>query len=196
MGGGRQARRTGRAPDWLARGVVALEQAAALDQARPVVDRLAAPLTRRPEVRDVLAGRPIGHAAPPLLTDFPLGTWLSASLLDLVGGQASRRAAATLTGLGLVAAVPTVLTGLVEWAQADANSQRVGIVQAAVNAAAAGCYAASFAARLTGRHGRGVRLGLAGGTLAWAGGYLGGHLSLARKVGTVDPRLVTGTPVG
>jgi hypothetical protein len=89
-----------------------------------------------------------------------------------------------------------VLSGLVEWAQADEVSQRVGIVHAAANSAAAGCYAASSAARLTGRHRRGVGLGLAGGTFAWAGGYLGGHLSLARKVGTVDPRLVTGPPPG
>jgi hypothetical protein len=34
-----------------------------------------------------------------------------------------------------------------------------------------------------------VVLGVAGGATAWIGGYLGGHLSLARKVGTADPHL-------
>jgi hypothetical protein len=63
MDGSRRAGRTDRAPDWLARGVVAPEQSAELDRARPVLGRVAASLTGRPGVRDVLAGRLIGHAA-------------------------------------------------------------------------------------------------------------------------------------
>ena len=181
-----------RTPGWLARAVATVEDAAVLDHARPLVARLAGPLTRRAALRDVLAGVPIGHALHPLLTDFPLGAWLSASILDLTGGEAARPAAARLVGFGLVAAVPTVLSGLVEWAAADRRSQRVGVAHAAINTAAASCYAMSFAARLAGHHRAGTGFALAGGTAAWAGGYLGGHLSLARKVGTADPRLVRG----
>ncbi len=33
----------------------------------------------------------------------------------------------------------------------------------------------------------GTALGLGGGTVAFVGGYLGGHLSLVRKIGTGDP---------
>lgn len=183
---------TRRPPDWLAHTVAAAEDAAALDHTRPLLSRLAGPLTRRAGLRDVLAGVPIGHALRPLLTDFPLGAWLSASLLDLGGGEAARPAATKLVGFGLAAAVPTVLSGLVEWAAADRRSQRVGVAHAAINTTAAGCYAVSFAARLAGHHRAGVGFALAGGTAAWAGGYLGGHLSLARKVGTADSRLTRG----
>lgn len=82
-----RARRT---PTWLVHAVAAAEDAAMLEQARPLVARLARPLTRRAALHDVLAGLPIGHALHPLLTDFPLGAWLSASILDLTG--AGRRA--------------------------------------------------------------------------------------------------------
>lgn len=184
--------RTRRTPGWLVHTVATVEDAAVLEHARPLVARLAGPLTRRAALQDVLAGLPIGHALHPLLTDFPLGAWLSASILDLTGGRAARPAAAKLVGFGLAAAVPTVLSGLVEWAASDRRSQRAGVAHAAINTAAAGCYAVSFAARLAGHHRAGTGFALAGGTAAWAGGYLGGHLSLARKVGTADPHLVRG----
>lgn len=32
-------------------------------------------------------GRRFGHALHPLLTDLPLGFWMSSNVLDLVGGQ-------------------------------------------------------------------------------------------------------------
>src|SRR3954467_9886645 len=59
-----------RPPGWLAHTVAAVEDAAALEHTRPLVARLAGPLTRRAALRDVLAGVPIGHALHPLLTDF------------------------------------------------------------------------------------------------------------------------------
>jgi uncharacterized membrane protein len=189
MGRRHQARRT---PGWLVHTVAAAEDAAVLERARPLVARLAGPLTRRAGLRDVLAGLPIGHALHPLLTDLPLGAWLSASILDLTGGEAARPAAAKLVGFGLAAAVPTVASGLVEWAGTDRRSQRAGVAHAAVNAAAASCYAVSLAARLAGHHRAGAGFALAGGTAACAGGYLGGHLTLARKAGTADPRLARG----
>jgi hypothetical protein len=37
--------------------------------------------------RGLLAGTWLGHSLHPLLTDFPLGCWSSASLLDLLGGR-------------------------------------------------------------------------------------------------------------
>jgi hypothetical protein len=45
--------------------------------------------------------------------------------------------------------------------------------------------------RLRDRHRLGVAFGLAGGTFATVGGYLGGHLSLVRKIGTADPALLS-----
>jgi nitrite reductase/ring-hydroxylating ferredoxin subunit/uncharacterized membrane protein len=137
-------------------------------------------------VKDTLSGTPLGHALHPLLTDLPIGTWTSASLLDLVGGPAARPAAERLIATGLLAAVPTAASGLNDWADttpADDGVRRVGAVHAVANVAALGLYAASLAARRSDRHGRGVALGLVGIGALTVGGHLGGHLSYAKAVG-------------
>ncbi|KIF01023.1 (2Fe-2S)-binding protein, partial [Streptomyces sp. RSD-27] len=37
--------------------------------------------------RDLLHGRPLGHPAHPVLVQVPVGTWLSAGVLDLLPGR-------------------------------------------------------------------------------------------------------------
>src|SRR3954453_373826 len=61
----------------------------------------------RGPVKDALSGTPIGHALHPFLTALPLGTWTSATLLDLVGGRAARPVAERPKTTGVLAAVPT-----------------------------------------------------------------------------------------
>jgi hypothetical protein len=116
--------------------------------------------------------------------------WMSGNLLDLLGGWRARPAATALVALGTVAAVPTVASGIAEWLETSDRARRVGIAHAAINGTAALLYAASLAARLTGRHRAGVLLALAGGVSATTGGYLGSHLSLVHKAGAADPRLL------
>jgi nitrite reductase/ring-hydroxylating ferredoxin subunit/uncharacterized membrane protein len=140
----------------------------------------------RGPVKDALSGTPLGHALHPLLTDLPIGTWTSASLLDVVGGPAARPAAERLIAAGILAAVPTAASGLNDWADttpADDTVRRTGAVHAVANVAALGLYAASLAARRADRHGRGVALGLLGVGALSVGGHLGGHLSYAKAVG-------------
>jgi nitrite reductase/ring-hydroxylating ferredoxin subunit/uncharacterized membrane protein len=136
--------------------------------------------------KDALSGVPLGHPLHPVLTDIPIGTWVSATLLDVLGGETGRDAAPTLIGVGVAAAVPTAMSGLNDWADtevADAEVRRVGAVHAAANVGALALYSASLAARRDGRRGLGVALGLAGlGALA-VGGHLGGHLSYDKGVG-------------
>lgn len=137
-------------------------------------------------VKDVLSGTWLGHALHPLLTDVPIGTWTSATLLDLFGGEASRPASKKLIGVGLMAAVPTALTGWTDWADTEPGSdevRRIGIVHAISNVTAAVLYGASFAARRRGAHTTGVLFGLAGAGAMGAGGWLGGDLSYTRGVG-------------
>jgi nitrite reductase/ring-hydroxylating ferredoxin subunit/uncharacterized membrane protein len=144
-------------------------------------------------VKDVLSGTWMGHALHPLLTDVPIGTWTSATLLDLFGGRASRPAAQRLIGVGLAAAAPTAWSGWSDWADTepgDDEVRRIGIVHALVNGGAIALYGASFAARRRGSHTAGVLLGLAGAGAMGAGGWLGGDLVLARGVGVNETLFV------
>jgi nitrite reductase/ring-hydroxylating ferredoxin subunit/uncharacterized membrane protein len=137
-------------------------------------------------VKDALSGTWLGHALHPLLTDVPVGTWTSATLLDLLGGKASRPASQRLIGVGLLAAGPTAWTGWSDWADsepADDHVRRVGIVHAIANGTAAALYGASLVARRRGAQTTGVLLGLAGAGAVGAGGWLGGDLAFARGVG-------------
>lgn len=174
-------------PPAIVRWTLRLEEATALD--RPV-------RALEPSIRSVfgtgargsvLRGDWLGHAVHPLLTDLVVGTWTSATVLDLLGGRDSSAAAQRLVGTGLLAVGPTAWTGWAEWSETGPREKRVGLVHAATNAVAISAYAASWVARMRGRHGTGVRLALVGATVSGVGAYLGGHLAAARKVATRHP---------
>jgi hypothetical protein len=135
----------------------------------------------------VLRGEWLGHAVHPLLTDVVLGSWTSATLLDLFGGPESSAAAQRLVGVGLLAVGPTAWTGWAEWSAAGPRDKRVGLVHAVTIAVAISLYAASWVARRRGRHGSGARLAVAGAAVSGAAGYLGSHLAVARKLGSRHP---------
>jgi hypothetical protein len=135
----------------------------------------------------VLRGDWLGHAVHPILTDVVIGTWTSATLLDLVGGNGSRGAAQRLVATGLLAVGPTAWTGWAEWSGAGRREKRVGLVHAVSNGVAAGLYAASWLSRRRGRHARGAGLALAGASVSGVGAYLGGHLVAARDVASHHP---------
>lgn len=160
-----------------------LEENAVLDTGVRVLDRVVPASFRQGPTRELLGGRWLGHALHPMLTDFPLGAWTSATLLDLVGGKPARPAARRLVGFGILAAVPTALAGASDWTAASRREQRVGVAHAMANTVGLSLYTASWFARRRGRHWRGVILALAGGVAGTVGGFLGGHLSLARDTG-------------
>jgi len=183
------------APPWDGAGAVPrlvaltrrLEATPALDGLSRLLAPAAKALLSSPRRADLLHGMPVGHAVHPPLTDVPIGAWTCASLLDLAGGERARPAAQGLLALGLVAAVPTVVTGLAEWGETRGAEQRVGSVHAAANTVALGLYGWSLVARRRGSHTRGALLALCGGAAASVGGYLGGHLTSARKVSSRHP---------
>jgi hypothetical protein len=135
----------------------------------------------------LLRGDWLGHALHPMLTDLVIGTWTSASVLDVIGGSDSRASAQRLIGTGLLAVGPTAWSGWAEWTQAPPREKRVGLVHAVTNAVAIGAYAASWVSRRRGQHDRGARLALAGAAASSAAAYLGGHLVAARGVATHHP---------
>jgi uncharacterized membrane protein len=144
---------------------------------------LSGPLARR-----ILGGQWLGHALHPLLTDLPLGCWFSAGLLDTLGRRRDRHAAQRLVGLGVLFAAPTALSGLSDWATVnDRGASRVGGLHAALNGLAIGSYVWSWTLRRHNRHLRGVTISLVGAAASLASGYLGGHLTLNRHVGSGEP---------
>ncbi|MGN6744284.1 MAG: Rieske 2Fe-2S domain-containing protein [Amnibacterium sp.] len=161
--------------------IAKLEDAAFLDPVVNVAKRIVDTVVRPQALRDVLHGVPLGHPLHPLLILLPAGAWTSAAVLDLVPG--SERAARTLVGAGLIAAVPTALSGETDWSALHPQQMRVGIVHAALNSTAIALYTASWFARRRGDHLRGKALGLAGFGAIGLGGYLGGHLSYRQAAG-------------
>jgi uncharacterized membrane protein len=161
-----------------------VESMRALDRVGPVLARLGRPLTST-RTGDLLRGEGTGHALHPALTDLPIGFWTSAMALDLMGTE-HESAADRLVALGLLSAVPTVLTGLAEWQRLGPRDGRVGSLHAALNSVATVGFAASLLARARGRRTSGIVLTYVAATAATAAGYLGGHLTMARGVGSRD----------
>jgi nitrite reductase/ring-hydroxylating ferredoxin subunit len=166
--------------------VGALESLEALD---PIAVKLAGAVTKAVPVgatRDALSGTWLGHALHPVLTDVVIGSYTSASLLDLLGGDDDGKATERLIEVGIAASVPTVASGLTDWAMTIFGERRarpVGLAHATANLTASTLYGASLAARRRGERGRGKLLAAAGATVLAVGGFLGGHLSLTRGVG-------------
>lgn len=167
-------------PDLAAPFVDTIESAAPLDPIGERVGKLVRGLLPAGKTKDVLRGTPIGHALHPLLTDVVIGSFTSASVLDLVGGDSDGTAARRLIGVGIAAYFPTALTGVSDYADSELSSseiRRVGLVHAATNAAALSLYVASLGARRNGEGGRGKLLALAGASVLGVAGHLGGHLT-------------------
>lgn len=155
----------------------------ALDQPAARIGKAVRDAIPKGPVKDALSGTWMGHALHPILTDIPIGTWTSATVLDLVGED---EAARKLIGTGLAAALPTFWTGWNDWADTEPASdavRRTGILHALTNGTAAALMTASWVARRNGNTGRGKLLSLAGMGLLGAGGWLGGHLSYGQGVG-------------
>ena len=176
-----------RKPPAIVRWTQRLEDATVLDGAVRAVEPTVQAAFGTGTRASVLRGEWLGHALHPVLTDAVLGTWTSASLLDLLGGRDAAPSAQRLVGLGLLAAAPTFWTGWAEWTTAGTRAKRVGVVHAVTNGTALSAYAASWLARRRGDHARGVKLALAGAAVSGVGAYLGGHLVSVRKVGSHHP---------
>jgi uncharacterized membrane protein len=182
---GRRADRGSANP--LVRGTLAVERAQWLDHVVKVVEPVASAVVASPGRRDLLQGRWLGHSAHPLLVTVPVGVWTGVSTLDVVGGSRTHEACRTLTGLGVLVAVPSALTGLAEWAGTNPRDRRTATVHALVNAAGLVLYTRSWLARRREQHRRGALLAATGSVFIGVGGFLGGHLTEARKVGSHHP---------
>ncbi len=158
-----------------------LEDATALDPIVEKTKRIVDAALRPRWLRDMLHGVPIGHPVHPLAAQVPLGSWVSAAILDAVPG--TERAARTLIGVGVLAAVPTAVAGYNDWSQLHVQQQRVGVVHSVTNLLATGLFAISFVQRSRGKHASGKLFSYAGLAMAAGGGFLGGHLTYRQAAG-------------
>jgi nitrite reductase/ring-hydroxylating ferredoxin subunit/uncharacterized membrane protein len=134
-------------------------------------------------VKDLLSGTWLGHPLHPVLTDVPLGAWVSSLFLDLFGGKRARGASDALLRVAGVTAIPTAVAGVSDWVDTVEEERRVGVVHAAGNTLALGFLVGSLRARRKGRRARGVLLSMLGQGVATVSAYLGGHLSFGKGVG-------------
>lgn len=166
--------------------VAQIEGAEALDEPAKAIGKAIRENVPAGPVKDALSGTWLGHAVHPMLTDVVIGSFTSASLLDLLAPDSDGSARKRLIRLGLLAYLPTAAAGANDWADSEAvddGVRRVGLVHAGGNAVAATLYAMSLRRRR--RRGRrsGAVLGWLGMAVMLSGGYLGGHLSLSKGVG-------------
>ncbi len=162
-----------------------LEAADGLDRVAEPVQGVVQKVIPVGSLKDALSGTWLGHPVHPLLVSLPIGTWVSALVLDLTAGRDPGRHAAAdaLVGLGVLSALPTAASGASDWAETAGAERRVGLVHAIGNYAAVGLQAASWLARRRGSRARGITLSLLANALVGATGYLGGHMSYAQGVG-------------
>jgi nitrite reductase/ring-hydroxylating ferredoxin subunit/uncharacterized membrane protein len=170
----------------------AIEHATVLDGPAESVAGVVGKVLKPGVLKDALSGTPLGHPAHPALVAVPIGSWLGASWLDLVGGRGSRNAARKLVALGIVSAVPSALTGASDWSDTMGAERRVGFVHALANSTGLALYVASWRARRRGQQLRGAGLALAGAGVVGFSGWLGGHLAYALGVG-VDTTAFVGS---
>jgi nitrite reductase/ring-hydroxylating ferredoxin subunit/uncharacterized membrane protein len=106
-------------------------------------------------VKDFLNGVWLGHPLHPMLTDVPIGAWTMTQLLDLLsasrGDDAGLDKASDVTLVaGLLAAVPTIISGLTDWSDADGEQKRMGMAHAIVNGGGLVLYLVSLGLRAGG----------------------------------------------
>ncbi|OBF85312.1 (2Fe-2S)-binding protein [Mycobacterium sp. 852002-51163_SCH5372311] len=157
----------------------------------------------RERVGNVLHGTWLGHPLHPVLAALPAGAAATTLVLDAASALPSRKklsdASQYALGVGILASLGALVTGVADWQHTHEQSRRIGLVHGVSNLVATALYAKSFYDRRHGRRARGMATSTVGYGITLASGYLGGELVYGSGAG-VDrsgPRLTleTWTPV-
>ncbi|MBV8996216.1 MAG: Rieske 2Fe-2S domain-containing protein [Pseudonocardiales bacterium] len=161
-----------------------IEDGEALDRVADLAQRVMSRIVPQESIRkDLLSGTWLGRPLHPVLTDVVIGSWASASALDVLGGKRAEQAADQLVFIGTLAALPTIAAGLSDWAELWGAQQRVGSVHALGNATALSLQIFSIRARRSGKRKKACLLSLTSMVIAAASANLGGYLSFVKGVG-------------
>ena len=142
-------------------------------------------LARR--IADFLHGTWMGHPLHPVLTDIVVGSWSLAAVADglalATGSETLEESADALIVAGLLAAVPTAITGLADYSGIYEDAVPTATAHAIGNDIGVSFYLGSLFARRRGRRGLGVVLSLIGYAVMGLSASLGGALVFRQKVG-------------
>lgn len=158
-----------------------LEDLTALDALTSPLSKVVDGALRPRALEDALHGTWLGHPLHAALVQVPLGAFLSACVLDLLGGDEG--ASDLLAGVGLASALPAAAAGATDWSKSNPSTQRTGLVHALLNSAGLALWAGSLVAKRSGRRTTGKGLGLLGMAALGAGATVGGHLSYRSGLG-------------
>jgi uncharacterized membrane protein len=143
-----------------------------------------------------LNGDWMGHPLHPVMTDMAIGGYTIAWFLDIVAeivdDDTLRKSADDAMLVGLLSAIPTVITGLSDWTHTEDRSRRLGFVHALTNALGTSLYLASYLSRKNNRVAR-FWLSQLGAIILTGGAYMGGMLVYREGEG-VRPNAKTKTP--
>jgi nitrite reductase/ring-hydroxylating ferredoxin subunit/uncharacterized membrane protein len=161
-----------------------IEDMEPLDRFADFVQRVVSRIVPQESIRkDLLSGTWLGRPLHPVLTDVVIGSWISASALDVLGGKRAEPAADQLVVIGTLTALPTIAAGLSDWAELWGVQQRVGSVHALGNATALSLQIFSIKARRSGKRKKARLLSVTSMLIAGASANLGGYLSFVKGVG-------------
>jgi nitrite reductase/ring-hydroxylating ferredoxin subunit/uncharacterized membrane protein len=139
------------------------------------------------KIADFLHGTWLGHPLHPVLTDFTIGAWAMGSLFDWAGHLMDdddlRQTGDHLALAGTISAVPTAISGIVDYSTFPEPSAAPVTWHAVLNVVNFGLYLASVRERRRGNHTRGAVLGGIGLALTCVSAWLGGDLVYRYKVG-------------
>ncbi len=128
-------------------------------------------------------GALLEHPLHPILTDIPIGAWTIGILLELIAlilAVPNLGLAAGITiGFGVLAALATIFTGLMDWMDVDPPEKAVGAVHGLVNLLATLLFLIAFALLWAGNwrvDAVNFVISLVGYLVITAGGFLGGSL--------------------
>lgn len=137
-------------------------------------------------LNDLLHGKPLGHSLHMAVTDVPVGAWTLAAFFDgleIAGRKEFARAADLAIGIGMLAGVVAIASGLAEWCDTAGEPKRVGTAHAVANGIGFTAYAVSLGLRLGGRRRAGIASAMFGYATSSFAAYLGGELSAGYQLG-------------